>query len=243
MKIIPVIDILNGKVVHAERGNRINYQPVKSVLGMSIEPLDVTKTFQGLGFKEIYVADLDAIIDCSSSFQFLRRIADETGLDLMVDAGITSIGRAQGLLDSGVNKVVIGTETLKKKSFVGEAVKLLGKAHVVVSLDLKVEKVLVSEGFDGCTNAMNLLEEFEGMGVSQVIVLDLARVGSGEGINVDFLKKILETVSMDVYVGGGVRNITDLAELKSLEVSGVLVASALHSGMISVDELRRTGLL
>jgi phosphoribosylformimino-5-aminoimidazole carboxamide ribotide isomerase len=81
------------------------------------------------------------------------------------------------------------------------------------------------------------------MGVSGVIVLDLARVGSGEGVNVDFLKKVLEDISIDVYVGGGVRDIKDLVELKNLGVSGVLVATALHSGKISMDALKQAMLL
>jgi phosphoribosylformimino-5-aminoimidazole carboxamide ribotide isomerase len=90
---------------------------------------------------------------------------------------------------------------------------------------------------------MCLLREFKEMGVSGVIVLDLARVGSGEGVNVDFLKKVLEDVPIDVYVGGGVRDIEDLVELKNLGVSGVLVATALHSGKISMDDLKQAGLL
>ena len=147
---------------------------------------------------------------------------------------------AEKLLDCGVSKVVIGTETLQSKSFVGEAVRLFGSERVIVSLDLKGDKVLVKLGFDGCKNPMCLLREFKEMGVSGVIVLDLARVGSGEGVNVDFLKKVLEAVPMDVYVGGGVRNIKDLVELKNLGVSGVLVATALHSGKISIEELKQT---
>ena len=81
------------------------------------------------------------------------------------------------------------------------------------------------------------------MGVSQVIVLDLTRVGSGEGVNVDFLKKLVDDLTLDVYVGGGVRDIADLVELKNLGVSGALVATSLHTGKISVEELRREGLL
>ena len=90
---------------------------------------------------------------------------------------------------------------------------------------------------------MCLLREFKEMGVSGVIVLDLTRVGSGEGVNVDFLKKVLEAMSIDVYVGGGVRDINDLVELKELGVSGVLVATALHSGKISIEELKQADLL
>ena len=213
------------------------------MLGDSADPLEVAKTFERLGFRELYVADLDAIIDCSTSFEVLKRIADETGLKLMVDAGVTSMERARSLLESGVSKLVIGTETLQNKSFVGESVRVFGGDRVIVSLDLKGDEVLVRSGFDGSADPMRLLRDFKEMGVSQVIVLDLTRVGSGEGVNVDFLKKVLRNLRMDVYVGGGIRSLADLIELKSLGVSGVLVATALHSGEISVEELRRTGLL
>ena len=243
MKVIPVIDILNGVVVHAVRGKRREYQPLQSNLCKSVEPLEVAKAFKKLGFSELYIADLDAITRGSVNFQVLKRIVDETGLKLMVDAGVADLETAKKLLDCGVSKVVIGTETLQSKSFVGEAVRLFGSDRVIVSLDLKGDKVLVKLGFAGCKNPMCLLREFKEMGVSGVIVLDLARVGSGEGVNVDFLKKVLEDISIDVYVGGGVRDIKDLVELKNLGVSGVLVATALHSGKISMDDLKQARLL
>ena len=81
------------------------------------------------------------------------------------------------------------------------------------------------------------------MGVSNLIILDLDRVGNGQGVNVDFLKKVQAEVKMEIYVGGGVRNIEDLSELGRLGVSGVLVATALHTGRISVEELRRENLI
>ncbi len=243
MKIIPVIDVLNCVVVHGVRGKRSEYQPLESVLCESVEPLEVAEAFKTLGFSELYIADLDAIIRGSANFQVFKRIAKEAGLKLMVDAGVTDLEKAQKLLDNGVSKVVVGTETLSRKGFVGEAVRLFGSERIIVSLDLKGDKVLVKLGFDGCKNPLCVLQEFENMGVSEVIVLDLARVGSGEGVDVDFLKKVLETASMDVYVGGGVRDIKDLVELKKLGVSGVLVATALHCGKISVEELNQAGLL
>jgi phosphoribosylformimino-5-aminoimidazole carboxamide ribotide isomerase len=205
--------------------------------------LEVASEFKALGFSELYIADLDAITDGSVNFQVFKRIAEKTGLKLMVDAGVTDLETAQKLLDSGVSKIVVGTETLRSKSFVGEAVRLLGSERVIVSLDLKGDKVLVKLGFDGCKEPVCLLREFKEMGVSGVIVLDLARVGSGEGVNVDFLKEVFEQVAVDVFVGGGVRDIEDLVELKNLGVSGVLVATALHSGKISIEELKKARLL
>jgi phosphoribosylformimino-5-aminoimidazole carboxamide ribotide isomerase len=243
LKVIPVIDVLNGIVVHAVKGIRKEYRPLQSVLTKSIEPLEIAMTFKNIGFTDLYVADLNAIIHCSTNFNILKRISGATDIKLMVDAGVTSIERAQKLLASGVSKLIIGTETLQKKSFVLDAVRLFGSERVVVSLDLKGNKILVKLGFDGCNDPFCLLKQFKAMGVSRVIVLDLLRVGSGEGVNFDFLKKVIAEVGIDVYVGGGVRDIKDLVELKNLGVAGALVATGLHTGNISVEQLAQKGLL
>jgi phosphoribosylformimino-5-aminoimidazole carboxamide ribotide isomerase len=243
MKIIPVVDILDSRVVHAVRGIRQEYQPIRSIITQSVEPVEVSKAFKNLGFGVLYVADLDAIIECSTNFQLLSRIFDATGLELIVDAGVTSLDRAEKLLDSGVSKLIVGTETLRNKEFVAEAIRLFGKERVVVSVDLRGDKVLVQSGFDGCTDVMCLLREFEAMGVSDVIILDLARVGTGEGVNKAFLKQVLETFNFAVYVGGGVRDIQDLVELDNLGVSGALIATALHTGRITTRQLKAEGFL
>ncbi len=243
MKVIPVVDVLNSKVVHAIRGKRQEYQPIRSILTQSVEPLEVAKAFKNHGFGALYIADLDAIIECSMSFQLLTRIFDATGLELIVDAGVTSLERAEKLLDNGVSKLIIGTETLTKKEFVAEAIRHFGKNRVVISLDLRGDKVLVQSGYDGCTDVMCLLGEFEAMGVSEVIVLDLAKVGTGEGVDTAFLKQVLETFNFKVYVGGGVRDIHDLVELENLGVSGALIATALHTGKITTRQLKAEGFL
>jgi phosphoribosylformimino-5-aminoimidazole carboxamide ribotide isomerase len=243
LKIIPVVDILNGKVVHAVRGERSEYKPLQSNLTESVDPLAVAGAFKNLGFTDLYIADLDSIIDCSTNFQFLKQITEETGLKLIVDGGVTDLERAQKLLDSGVAKLVIGTETLASKTFVADAVKRFGSERVTVSLDLKGEEVLTKLLFDGCKKPLCLLSEFKKMGISNVIVLDLVRVGSSEGVNVDFIREALELGIIEVYVGGGVRDLEDLVELKDLGVSGVLLATALHSGKIGVKALRQAKLL
>ena len=238
-----MIDVLNGIVVHAVRGRRKEYQPLKSVLCNCVDPFEVAKTFSTLGFSELYLADLDAITGKQANYAVYKRISGETGLKLMVDAGVTDIKTAEKVLESKASKIIIGTETLHGKGFVEEAVRILGADKIIVSLDLMGDKVMVKLGFDGCTDALCLLRDFKKMGVSKFIMLDLARVGSGEGVNVEFLKKAMENLCADVYVGGGVRDITDLVELKNIGVSSVLVATALHSGKISIRDLKQAGLL
>jgi phosphoribosylformimino-5-aminoimidazole carboxamide ribotide isomerase len=241
LKIIPVIDVLNGVAVHAVRGRRKEYQPLKSTLSASVDPVDVAAAFKALGFNELYMADLDAITGGHPNFSLFKRTADETGLRLMVDAGITSLKTAKELLDNGVSKVIIGTETLPSASFAAEAVRSFGSEKVMVSLDLMDGQVLSKFEQGALVEPMALLREFQDMGVSQIIVLDLAKVGSGEGVNTQFLKDVMRNIKAEVYVGGGVREMRDLVELKDFGVFGVLVATALHSGQISIEELKDAG--
>ena len=189
MKVIPVIDILNGNVVHAVRGERKEYNPIQSILTKSVEPLEVAKVFKTLGFSELYIADLDAITKGKWNFEVIKRIANETELKVTVDAGVADLETAKKLLECGITKVIIGTETLQNKGFVGDVVSVLGRTKVIVSLDLKYNKLLFKLGFDGCKDPLYLLREFKQMGVLNTIILDLARVGSDEGVNVDFVTK------------------------------------------------------
>jgi phosphoribosylformimino-5-aminoimidazole carboxamide ribotide isomerase len=243
VKIIPVIDVLGGRVVHAVRGRRKEYQPLKSNLCASTDPVDVAAALKALGFGELYVADLDAITRGQANFSIFKNIADKTGLELMVDAGIDTLKKAERVLESHVSKVIIGTETLTSASLVAEAIRLFGSEKVMVSLDLMGNRIISGFELGTLKDPVALLREFQEAGVSQIIVLDLARVGSGEGVNVPFLREVLRNIKANVYVGGGVRDIKDLMELKDIGVFGVLVATALHSGKISLKELKQAGLL
>jgi phosphoribosylformimino-5-aminoimidazole carboxamide ribotide isomerase len=238
VKVVPVIDISNGVTVHAVRGNRTDYKPLKSVICDSADPVEVAKAFRKIGFTEIYVADLNAIVGNHDNFRALERIAVETGLQLMVDAGVNDIKTAKKLIQHGASMVIVGTETLKSVGFVEEAIRMLGSQRIIVSLDMKNGQLLSKIDPRKFSDPIDVLQMFQRFGLTQAILLDLARVGSGEGVVLDFLKRTIEGVDLDVFVGGGVRDINDLMKLKELGVSGVLLATALHSGKINVEELK-----
>jgi phosphoribosylformimino-5-aminoimidazole carboxamide ribotide isomerase len=161
----------------------------------------------------------------------------------MVDAGIGDLKKAKKVLQSHVSKVIIGTETLPNVRFVAEAVKSFGSEKVMVSLDLMGNRIISGFKLDTFAEPLRFLRKLQDMGVSQIIVLDLAKVGSGEGVNIPFLKEVLSNIKAEVFVGGGVRDVKDLVELKNLGVFGVLMATALHSGKISPEGLKQAGLL
>jgi phosphoribosylformimino-5-aminoimidazole carboxamide ribotide isomerase len=243
LRIIPVIDILNGVAVHAVRGRRKEYQPLKSVLCDCSDPLAAALAFRQSGFSELYVADLDAILGQGDNLKFLREIAEKTGSMLMVDAGVDTFEKARRLLQNRVAKIIIGTETLPNLHFVQDAIRCFGSEKIVVSLDLMNKRVLSKSENAKSMSAPALAAELQKMGVDELVVLDLARVGSGEGIDNVVLKEILKGLKVKALVGGGIRNIEDMKKLKKLGIDGVLLATALHSGKISVEELRNAGLL
>jgi phosphoribosylformimino-5-aminoimidazole carboxamide ribotide isomerase len=243
MKVIPVIDVLKGAAVHGARGERERYQPLKSVLCRSANPLEIALTFESLGFTELYLADLDAILGKAANLSVYRQIATQTGLGLMVDAGIADLARAEEVLAAEVSKIVVGSETLGSLEFLGQAVRAFGEDRVVVSVDLKEGKVLSASEAVASLDAVSFAQQLGKMGVKQIILLDLARVGTEQGINRMLLRNVLEETGVEVLVGGGIRSLRELEELRKLGVSGALVATILHNGKLKVDELKAANLL
>ena len=243
MKVIPVIDVLNGVAVHGIRGEREQYQPLKSILCRSADPLDIALTFESLGFSGLYLADLDAILGKSANFDIYRKIMTKTSLDLMVDAGIADIARAEKVLATEVSKIVIGSETLDSLEFLGQAAKVFGEDKIVVSIDLKEGKVLSVSDVIASMDAVSFAQKLASIGIRQIILLDLDRVGTEHGINLTLLRNIIEKTEVEVLIGGGIQSLQELEELRKLGVSGALVATILHNGKLEVDELKSAGFL
>lgn len=243
LKVIPVIDILNSLAVHAIRGQREKYQPLKSVLFPSSDPVTIASVFKSLGFDSLYLADLDAIQHGSANYVLYNRIKTKANIDLMIDAGISDYEKAEKVLEAGGSKIVIGTETLNDLAFVNESIKSLGEKRVIVSIDLKKGKLLSVSDAIRSMEPLTLAVELDKIGVTHVIVLDLARVGAESGVDELLLRNILEKTQLEVFVGGGIRHLRDLEELKNTGVSGALVATVLHTGKLTVEELKSAGLM
>ena len=244
MNVIPVIDILNGVAVHGIQGKRKQYQPLKSVICKSADqPLEIASAFKSLGFGGLYLADLDAILGNSANFNIYRKIVAQTCLDLMVDSGITDITKADEVLAADVPKIVVGSETLTSLDFLGQVVKVFGENKIVVSIDLKQGKLLSASETIAQLDAVSFAQELEKVGVNQIILLDLDRVGTEHGINLPLLQTLIEKTGVEVLVGGGIRSLKELEELRELGISGALIATILHNGKLDVDELKSAGFL
>jgi phosphoribosylformimino-5-aminoimidazole carboxamide ribotide isomerase len=186
---------------------------------------------------------LDAILRKTANLNLNKQIMTKTRLKLMVDAGIADIAKAKKVLESGVTKIIIGTETLMNIAFLSQAVKAFGEDKIIVSIDIKEGKMLSLSDAIKSMDATSFAQKLEDIGVIQIILLDLGRVGTEHGANSAALKNIIEKTSLDVFVGGGIKCIKELEEMRGLGVSGALIATVLHNGKLKVDELKANGFL
>jgi phosphoribosylformimino-5-aminoimidazole carboxamide ribotide isomerase len=238
MRVIPVIDLKSGVAVHAVRGQRERYRPLRSRLVAGSDPVGITRAVRGeLGLDELYVADLDAIAGGTPHRDALAALAREARV--LVDAGVTDVAAVRPLLELGVERVVIGTESLADPAALGRLRAELPDAPLVLSLDLRGDRVLSRDPDLGQLGAAEALALLSQSGVSEVIVLDLARVGSGEGPDVALVRELCARFpELELLAGGGVRDLADLHGLAEAGAAGALVATALHQGAIGPGELR-----
>jgi phosphoribosylformimino-5-aminoimidazole carboxamide ribotide isomerase len=239
MRVIPVIDMLKGKAVQAIRGERQKYQPLKTVLAPSSDPIDIAIAFQeSFGFDELYVADLDAILGTASNLEVIKKISDATHLKIIVDAGVNNPRDAKRILEADAEKVIIATETLTSIKQLEECVKAIGRQKIVGSLDYKEEQILTKSEEIMKLSVTRAAEMFEKKGASEIIFLELSRVGTLQGLETKNLKEIIQTVKIPVLTGGGIESVREIIALQNLGVAGVLVATALHKGKIRPEDLQ-----
>ncbi|MGH2744288.1 MAG: HisA/HisF-related TIM barrel protein, partial [Thermoleophilaceae bacterium] len=241
MRVIPVIDLKSGAAVHAVRGERERYRPLRSKIAAGSDPVQVTRAVrEALGLVELYVADLDAIAGGPGHREIVSALAHEARV--MVDAGITEVAAVRLLLELGAARIVIGTETLTDPAALGRLRAELPDAPLVLSLDLRAGRVLSPDAELARLGAAEGLARLGHSGVREVIVLDLARVGSGAGPDVALVRELCARFpELELLAGGGVRDVADLRALADAGAAGALVATALHGGAIGPDALRALG--
>jgi HisA/HisF family protein len=229
MRIVPVLDLKGGVVVHARRGRRSEYAPLRSPLVEGCEPVAVARALcAACRTSSLYVADLDAIAGERVNEIALAALASKT--EPWVDAGATTRERAAALHRAGVARNVVGTESLGPTS--GQ--RLPKQPPLVLSVDLHDGRLISPDPALAGRDALAAVPLALAAGVREVLVIDLARVGSGAGPPLGAVADLAAALAgVAVYAGGGVRSDDDLRALESVGAAGALVATALHEGAIT----------
>jgi len=224
MQIIPVIDLKDGKVVHAKLGNRQQYQPIKSPLCKSSDIFDVINAFLELSrFDIIYIADLNALTNNGNHLILLDKVLKLfSNITFWIDAGYQHPHK----LFRQINYLpVIGSESCQDNNL--SDIKAIND-EFILSLDFSFTQPL---------GPKKLFENPE-FWPKLIIIMTLARVGSNDGPALAILQNYCNNYPEKNFIAaGGIRSITDLLLLKEMGVTHALVASSLHSGTISADNI------
>ena len=227
MEIIPVLDLKGGVVVRARMGQRDLYRPIVTPLAATSDPVDVARGLRTIHpFATLYVADLDAIEGRGDNGATLRRLrAQCPGVSLWVDNGIADTAAAARWLDAGIGSLVLGSETQSDAALMRS---FTDDDRVILSLDYR------GDAFQGPREIRDAPSAWP----ARIIVMTLARVGSGAGPDLDRLAEVRRIAAgRRIYAAGGVRDAGDLAALARTNVAGALVATALHDGRLGRAEL------
>ncbi len=248
MRVIGVVDLLGGRAVHARAGQRDKYDPVRSVAGSDIPPGDAVALariyLERLRIRELYLADLDAILGRPSNDALTASIA-ALGAPLWLDAGSTSVDSARRALDLGPSGLVVGLETLPSFQALDEICSTLGGERVAFSLDLRNGVPIVAPGASQIStdaSAPEIAARAAASHAGAIIVIDLARVGTGGGIDVAQLARVRKAApELTLLAGGGVGQPDDLRRLADAGCDGALVATSLHDGRLGADDVEAAG--
>ncbi len=225
MRIVPVLDLKGGVVVHARRGQRAEYAPLSSPLVDGSEPVAVARALCAVcRTTTIYVADLDALAGEPVNEPILTALAEVA--EPWVDAGAITPEAAAALERAGVARSVVGTESL------GPGAEVTPPA--VLSVDLRDGRLISQDPELAGRAPAAVVPLARALGVTELLVIDLARVGSGSGPPLDAVAELASALpGAEIYAGGGVRDDADLRALESAGAVGALVATALHEGRIT----------
>ena len=235
MKIFPAIDIKDKKCVRLIKGDFEQ----KTEYGTS--PIDQAGKYKDHGFKNLHIVDLDgALTGKTVNLDIIEEIVSKFDLKIEIGGGVRNFESIQKYIDSGAEKVILGSAAIKDKNFLKETCSKF-KNKIALGLDAKDGYLSVS-GWKENSNqlTLNFLKKVNNFGVSRLIYTDINKDGTKSSPNFKETEKIAEISNFPVVISGGVSSIDDIKKAKNLNnknIEGIIVGKAIYDGDIKLDEL------
>ena len=235
MRIIPAIDIIEGKCVRLTKGD---YNTKKIY---NENPLEVAKQFEDAGIEYLHVVDLDgAKSKHIVNHKVLEQIASKTNLKIDFGGGLKSDEDAKIAFESGANQITGGSIAVKNPDIFINWLKNYGSERIILGADCKNRKVATHGWMEtSVVDVVEFITDYEEIGAEYVICTDVAKDGMLEGTSNELYKEILETTKVKLIASGGVSNLDDLFKVQQLGCEGVIVGKAIYENKISLKELEQ----
>jgi phosphoribosylformimino-5-aminoimidazole carboxamide ribotide isomerase len=234
MRIIPAIDIIDGKCVRLTKGD----YSTKKVYNEN--PLEVAKEFEGAGIKYLHLVDLDgAKAQHVVNYKILEQITSKTRLKIDFGGGLKTDEDLHIAFNSGAKQVTGGSIAVKNPEIFESWINKYGGTKIILGADCNNEKIAVS-GWqeESDMEVIPFIQGYESKGIKYVICTDIAKDGMLEGPSFDLYKRILnDTKDIKLIASGGVTSIDDLNRLEDLGCEAAIIGKAIYEGHIKLSDL------
>jgi phosphoribosylformimino-5-aminoimidazole carboxamide ribotide isomerase len=235
MKIFPAIDIKDKKCVRLIKGDFKNKTEYAS------SPIEQAAKYKEYGFKNLHIIDLDgALTGQAINSDIIEEIVKKYDLEIEVGGGIRTLDTIKKYIETGVEKVILGSAAIKNKEFLKEACNKF-KNKIALGLDAKNGSLSVSGWVeDSNVKAKDFLKHINDFGVSRIIYTDINKDGMKSSPNFEETVSVAEISSCPVVISGGVSSLKDIKktrELNNKKIEGIIVGKAIYDGDIKLEEL------
>ena len=236
MRIIPAIDIIDGKCVRLSKGD---YETKKIY---NENPVEVAKEFEDFGIQYLHLVDLDgAKAKKIINQKVIENIAKNTNLIVDFGGGIRSEEDLQKVFDSGAKKVTLGSIAVVNPELCLAWLEKFGAEKLILGADCLDKKIKTSGWLENSeTDVVDFIKEYQKKGFNEVVCTDISKDGMLQGPSTALYQEIIENSSIELIASGGISNIEDVQKMKEIGCAGTIIGKAIYEGRISLEDLRST---
>ena len=234
MRIIPAIDIIDGKCVRLSQGD----YDTKKIYNEN--PLEVAKEFEDHGIEYLHLVDLDGAKSKQIiNYKTLELIATKTSLKIDFGGGIKSNDDIRIAFECGANQITGGSIAVQNPTLFEEWIAQYGSEKIILGADAKDRKIATQGWLETSElDVIDFISTYKTKGIDYVICTDIAKDGMLQGTSNKLYQEILDKTKVKLIASGGVSSINDLIKVKELGCEGAILGKAIYEGRISLKELR-----
>lgn len=236
MRIIPAIDIIDGKCVRLTKGDYRTQKVYNS------NPIEVAKMFEDNGLKYLHLVDLDGAREGAiQNLSVLEKICSQTSLCVDFGGGVKSNDDAKNALNAGARQITAGSIAVKNPEQVEKWISDFGADFIILGADVKGNRVAIN-GWKNTTDIRlyDLIKRYQEKGLNKVISTDIATDGMLKGPSLDLYEGLLKNFpTLQLVASGGVSSLDDLNALDELGVDGVIIGKAIYENRIALKDLEK----
>ena len=235
MRIIPAIDIIDGKCVRLSKGD----YDTKKIYNEN--PVEVAKEFEDFGIQYLHLVDLDgAKAKKIINQKVIENIAKNTNLIIDFGGGIRSEEDLQKAFDSGAKKVTLGSIAVVNPELCLDWLEKFGAEKLILGADCLDRKIKTSGWLENSeTDVVDFIKEYQKKGFNEVVCTDISKDGMLQGPSTALYQEIIENSTIELIASGGISNIEDVQKMKESGCAGTIIGKAIYEGRISLEQLSK----